>query len=214
MLLVLGWLMDDAGRACLSLARCLRAAGCRSHASVVLEPESPISIQCTCIRCTWGLRMRADVSLLPCETGRDLDLLHCLHRKKTHFNVGEQPLLPAPSTSMPSPDQPTIPLAPEEIDACVKLVRSSSFRFSGGSPAVMTYATSIKPGWMLGTSAVLQGSPIVLVGLGRRGWQWCAAAVVAPRSTPPFTRASPCQASSSGGLVVILTRMPQPSLPA
>ena len=72
---------------------------------------------------------------------------------------------------MPSPAQPTATLTSAEIDRCVKLVRASAWQPNSG-PVVLAYATGIQQDWQLGTSAASHGAPLVLAGLGRRGWQW------------------------------------------
>ena len=71
---------------------------------------------------------------------------------------------------MPSPAQPTAPLTAAELAQCVA-VAHGAWRPSGG-PVLLAYATGVPQNWLLAKSAALHGSPLVLAGLGRRGWQW------------------------------------------
>jgi uncharacterized membrane protein YgcG len=72
---------------------------------------------------------------------------------------------------MPSPKQPTEPLKAAELAKCVAALSASGWQTSG-VPIVVTYATSVPNHWLLAKSAALHGVPLVLAGLGRRGWQW------------------------------------------
>ena len=71
-----------------------------------------------------------------------------------------------------APSQPTAPLTEAELATCASIIKASNWRADGGGPVVLSYATQISEKWLLGLSAAMHGSPIVLAGLGRRGWQW------------------------------------------
>lgn len=73
---------------------------------------------------------------------------------------------------MPSPAQPTAPLTPRELSECVERLRGSAWKPIGGGPILLAYATGVSQNWLLARSAALHGVPLVLAGLGRRGWQW------------------------------------------
>ena len=71
-----------------------------------------------------------------------------------------------------APSQPSAPLTDAELATCASIIKASNWRADGGGPIVLSYATQISEKWLLGLSAAMHGSPIVLAGLGRRGWQW------------------------------------------
>ena len=74
---------------------------------------------------------------------------------------------------MPSPSQPKSALTPSELAACVSKISGTSWAaHPSGGPIVLTYSTGVPEQWLLGLSAVAHGLPLVLVGLGRRGWSW------------------------------------------
>ena len=70
---------------------------------------------------------------------------------------------------MPSPSQPTAPLTDAELTRCRDAVGGALL---GPGPIILAYSTSIPEEWLLGASAALHGAPLVLAGLGRRGWPW------------------------------------------
>jgi hypothetical protein len=73
---------------------------------------------------------------------------------------------------MPSPAQPLLPFTPSELDACVRSVAPLWPTPPNGGPIVLSYATGIAEQWMLGASAAMHHSPLVLAGIGHRGWSW------------------------------------------
>ena len=74
---------------------------------------------------------------------------------------------------MPSPSQPRAALSPSELAACVSMISDTSWAaHPSGGPIVLTYSTGVPEQWLLGLSAAAHGLPLVLVGLGRRGWSW------------------------------------------
>ena len=77
---------------------------------------------------------------------------------------------------MPSPAQPQQLLTDAELVSCLHTVNMSRLHWSAthpsGGPIILTYATGVPEHWLLAASAALHGSPLVLVGLGRRGWHW------------------------------------------
>ena len=74
------------------------------------------------------------------------------------------------TAAMPSPRQPQAALTAAEIQDCVSKVGG---QWSGsGAPIVVSYSTSVPDQWQLGVSAAAHEVPLVLAGLGRRGWHW------------------------------------------
>lgn len=74
---------------------------------------------------------------------------------------------------MPSPSQPTAPLSAAELDACALKIASTGWAKSqSAGPIMLTYATGVEEHWLLGLSAAQHEAPLVLAGLGRRGFNW------------------------------------------
>ena len=74
---------------------------------------------------------------------------------------------------MPSPSQPKAALTAFELDECMRLLSGGGWSApTSGGPIVLTYATGVDEQWLLGLSAAAHDAPLVLAGLGRRGFNW------------------------------------------
>ena len=65
------------------------------------------------------------------------------------------------------------PLTAAQLDGCkAALAPHWSHYSSRDGPVMLSYATSVPSGWMLGLSAAVHGLPIVLAGLNQPRWPW------------------------------------------